>query len=55
MPNKTGSRFFIVKIMTTPPFDKAFARAFNSRMRLANPKNLVRADDACLLRYTMEA
>jgi hypothetical protein len=91
---------WFVKIMTTPPFDKAFAfdvieksdkafevkfkeclpariyremqasdigyafdcypmdafaRAFNPKMRLANPKNLVKGDDACLLRYTMEA
>jgi hypothetical protein len=33
----------------------AFARAFNSKMRLANPKNLVKGDDVCILRYTLEA
>jgi hypothetical protein len=33
----------------------AFARAFNSKMRLTNPKNLVKGDDVCILRYTLEA
>jgi len=33
----------------------AFARAFNSKMSLTNPKNLVKGDDVCILRYTLEA
>ena len=32
----------------------AFASAFNSKMKLTNPKNLVKGDDVCILRYVLE-
>ena len=32
----------------------AFARAFNSKMKLTNPKNLMKGDDVCILQYALE-
>lgn len=33
----------------------AFAKAFNPKMGLANPKNLVKGDNVCILQYALEA